>query len=129
MLRYLFLLFVALPLADMFLLLKIAEIIGFVETLLLVIFTGLVGASLIKSEGFSVLQRLQSAVFLDEAGQAAIEGALLVGGGIFLLSPGVITDLLGFALVFSWTRQNLATWLRTRIQDSNSITVEVQRFP
>lgn len=128
MLRYLVVLFVGLPLLDMFLLLKVADVIGFIETLLLVIFTGMVGASLIKSEGLGVLRRLQSAVYLDEAGQAAVEGALLVGGGIFLLSPGIITDLCGFVLVFSWTRQHLALRLRDYLKNANSVTVDVQTF-
>lgn len=126
MLRYLFVLFIGLPLLDLFLLLKLADFIGLVETLLLVIFTGIVGASLIKSEGIGVLRRLQNAVYVKEAGQAAIEGALLVGGGIFLLSPGVVTDLLGFVLVFSWTRQHLAVRLRDYMQNANNITVDVQ---
>jgi len=126
MLRYLVVLFVGLPLIDLFLLVKIADIIGFIETVLLVIFTGMIGASLIKSEGIGVLRRLQNAVYLDEVGQAVVEGALLVGGGIFLLSPGVITDLCGFVLVFSWTRQHLAVRLRDYIQNANSVTVDVQ---
>jgi UPF0716 protein FxsA len=126
MLRYLVVLFVGLPLIDLFLLVKIADIIGFIETVLLVIFTGMIGASLIKSEGIGVLRRLQNAVYLDEVGQAVVEGALLVGGGIFLLSPGVITDLCGFVLVFSGTRQHLAVRLRDYIQNANSVTVDVQ---
>ncbi len=128
MLQYLFLLFIVLPLVDLYLLIQITAVIGTVETLLLVIFTGIVGASLVKSEGISVLQRLQTSVYMNEAGQAAVEGALLLAGGIFLLSPGVITDLMGFALVFSWTRQHLAVRLRDRIQNSNNITVDVQYF-
>lgn len=128
MIGYLFVLFVALPLADMLLLLKIAGIIGVLETVLLVVFTGMVGVSLIKKEGLGVLQRLQNAVYMDEIGQAVIEGALLVAGGIFLLSPGVITDLLGFALVFSWTRQTLAARLRTYLQNSGNVTIKIRGF-
>lgn len=128
MLRYLLLLLIVLPLADMYLLLQIAGMIGMVETLLLVVFTGIIGASLIKSEGIAVMQRLHTAVYMDEAGQAAMEGVLLAGGAIFLLSPGVITDLCGFALVFSWSRQRLATNLRTRLENADSVTVDV-RFP
>jgi UPF0716 protein FxsA len=126
MLQYLVLLFIVLPLIDLYLLLQLADIIGIIETLLLVIFTGIVGASLVKSEGISVLQRLQSAVYMNEAGQAAVEGALLMAGGIFLLSPGIVTDLIGFSLVFSWTRQHLAVRLRDRIQNANNVTVDVQ---
>lgn len=126
MLRYLFLLFVLLPLADFVLLIRVAELIGVLEAVLLVIITGLVGASMIQREGFTVLQRLNSSVYVDEAGQAMLEGALLVAGGVFLLSPGIITDLIGFAFVSSWTRQTLAARLRNRFQ--NTVNVEVRVF-
>lgn len=128
MLRYLVLLFVLLPLIDMVFLLYLAQIIGILPAIALVIVTGVIGAALIKSEGINVLRRLQQAVYLDEVGQAVIEGALLVAGGIFLLSPGVLTDLLGFTLVFSWTRQRLATWLRNYLKNADNVTIEIQRF-
>lgn len=128
MLRYLFLLFVLLPLGDMLLLLKIADVIGIVETILLVVLTGIIGASLIQEEGFDVLQRLQNAVYLEEASQTLIEGALLVAGGIFLLSPGIITDLLGFSLVFSRTRQVLAAKLRQRLKESGRFNVTIRHM-
>lgn len=128
MLRYLILLFVALPLVDMVFLLYLAQIIGIVEAVLLVVFTGIVGASLIKHEGINVLRRLQQAVYMDEVSQTVVEGALLLAGGVFLLSPGVITDLCGFTLVFSWTRQRLATWLREYLQASNNVQVSVRGF-
>lgn len=128
MLQYLILLFVALPLLDMVLLLKVADVIGVMEAVLLVVFTGIVGASLVKKEGLSVLERLQQAVYADEVGQAMLEGALLAAGGIFLLSPGIITDLLGLGLVFSYTRQNLAVIIRQRLERSPRYRVEVDTF-
>ncbi len=128
MLQYLILLFVFLPLADLAVLLYVARIIGILETVLLVVFTGVVGATIVKTSGLQILRRLRKAIFMDEVGQAVIEGALIVAGGIFLLSPGIITDLLGFILVFSWTRQRIAVRLRKRLQESSNVTIEIQRF-
>lgn len=126
MLGLLLLLFIGLPLIDLVILVKLAGIIGLFETVLLVIFTGIVGVSLIRKEGFNVLMRLQQAVLVEEVGQTVMEGALLTAGGIFLLSPGILTDLIGFSLVFEWTRTRLAAWLRQKMQESSSFTVEVQ---
>lgn len=128
MLPLLFLLFIILPLIDMFILVKLAGIIGLLETVLLVVFTGIVGASMVRKEGLNVLRRLQRAVMVAEIGQTVVEGALLTAGGILLVSPGIVTDLIGFSLVFSWTRTRLASHLRNRLQKSSSFQVEVQGF-
>ncbi len=124
----LFLVAVALPLLDIFLLVKIAGIIGIVPTALLAVFTGIVGISLLRREGVTVLLRLQNAVMVEEAGQAVMEGALLAVGGILLLTPGVVTDALGFAMVLPWTRVRLARVIRERAEMSDNVTVQVHRF-
>ncbi|MFB6265665.1 MAG: FxsA family protein [Candidatus Nanohaloarchaea archaeon] len=126
MLGLLVLLFVVLPLADLFILVKLAGIIGLLETVLLVVFTGLAGISLVRKEGLNVLRRLQHAAMVEEVGQTVVEGALLTAGGILLISPGIMTDLIGFSLVSSWTRTRLASRLRQRLQESGNITVEVR---
>lgn len=128
MLQYLILLFVLLPLLDLVLLLKVADVIGIFETVLLVVFTGVIGASLVKMEGLDVLRRLQGAVLANEVGQAMLEGALVLAGGVFLLSPGIVTDGLGFLLVFKYTRQRIAAWLRYRLRRSSNVAVRVNRF-
>ncbi|MFB6166673.1 MAG: FxsA family protein [Candidatus Nanohaloarchaea archaeon] len=121
-------LFIGLPLLDLVLLVKIAGVIGLLETVLIVVFTGVIGVSLIRKEGVHVLKRLQTSVTAGEIGQTVMEGALLTVGGVFLISPGIITDLLGFSLVFSWTRTRLASYLRRRMQESGSFQVEVRGF-
>lgn len=118
------LLFVVLPLIDVFLLIEIAGHIGTLNTVLLVVFTGIVGGSLVKREGVTVLTRLQHAVYMDEMGQAVVEGALLTAGGLMLLSPGVITDVIGFACVVPHTRQTFARYLRTRMEESENVVIE-----
>lgn len=118
------LLFVALPLIDVFLLVKVAGHIGLLNTVLLVVLTGVIGASLVKREGITVLSRIQRAVYMDEMGQAVVEGALLTGGGLLLLSPGVITDAIGFAFVVPHTRQSFARYLRTRMEESENVVIE-----
>lgn len=128
MLGLLLMLFILLPLLDLLLLIFIADAIGIVETVLIVVFTGFIGVSLIRREGFRILLRLRNITVVEEVGHAMIEGALLTAGGIFLLSPGVVTDAIGFALVFSWTRTRIAVKLRQRLQDSDRFQVSVRRF-
>lgn len=120
----LILLFIVLPLVDILLLIHVAGHIGLLNTALLVVLTGVIGASLVKREGITILTRIQYAVYMDEMGQAVVEGALLTGGGLLLLSPGVITDALGFAFVVPHTRQSFARYLRTRMEESDNVVIE-----
>lgn len=122
----LLLLFIGLPLLDLFLLIKLAGILGLLPTIGLVVVTGLVGVGLIQREGLTVLLRLQRAVFVDEMQQTMLEGALLVGGGIMLLSPGVVTDIVGLSLVAPWTRPRVATRLRGWMERSDAVRFEVR---
>src|SRR5512133_3368082 len=96
----LFLLFTALPLLDLWVLLRIGGAIGFWNTIALVVATGLAGAWLAKLEG---------ARTPDEG---VLSGALVLAGGLLLVSPGVITDALGLVLLFPPTRRVVATALR-----------------
>lgn len=124
----LLLLAVVVPLLDIFLLVKLAGTVGIVPTVLLTVFTGIVGIGIVRREGMAVLLRLQTAVMAQEAGQAVVEGALLTVGGILLLTPGLVTDVLGFALVLPWTRVRLARYLRERAEASPNVHVQVHGF-
>lgn len=108
----LFLLFTLVPALELFLLLQIGSVLGPLSTFLLILVTGAVGAALARREGFAVLQQLATEV--QTGGPPAsrlVEGGLVAAGGLLLVTPGVITDLVGFALVVPLTRR----WLAPRV--------------
>jgi UPF0716 protein FxsA len=115
MISKLILIFVTIPLVEMLILIKMGELIGFWPTILLVIVTGIVGATLAKMQGFLVLTRIQREL---NAGRIpkdeVIEGLLVLIGGIVLLTPGLLTDLCGFALMIPAVRRWVARLLKAR---------------
>jgi len=97
----------ALPFIDLYVLIESTSILGFFETLALVLVTGLIGATLIRREGHHVLLKLQRSVTGGEVSRNMLEGGIIVFCGILLLTPGFISDLLGFLLIFRPLRERL----------------------
>lgn len=113
----LLLLFVLVPLVDLVLLLQIGEWIGFGPTIALVILTGFLGAGLVRAQGLSVLSRVQQELATGKLpAEAGLEGLLLVAAGAVLLTPGVLTDLAGFACLVPPIRAALARGIRARFE-------------
>lgn len=79
---------------------------GIMPTVLLIIITGMVGAYLTKKQGVNVLYQLQSQIQNGQPpGIAMLDGVCVLIGGILLISPGFITDLMGFVLLIPFTRK------------------------
>lgn len=115
----LILLFTVLPALELFLLLQIGSWLGPTQTFLLVLVTGVLGAWLAKREGFAVLAKLSEELRGGlPPGSRLMEGALVVMGGLLLVTPGVITDLTGMLLIFPFSRRWIAPralkWLAAR---------------
>ena len=94
----LFALFLIIPIAEIYLLLKVGGIIGAFPTVFLVVFTAVLGAFLLRVQGFSTLARVRETA--ARGGIPAIEmleGAVLLVAGALLLTPGFFTDAIGFA--------------------------------
>jgi UPF0716 protein FxsA len=105
----LLLLFLLVPLIEIFVMIKVGGIIGALPTVLLVVLTAVAGAALARVQGLATLQRLQTTLARGEAPAIEmIEGVLLLVGALLLLTPGFITDLLGFACLVPLTRRALA---------------------
>jgi UPF0716 protein FxsA len=94
------------PLFDILVLLVLVEpVLGPVGTVALVVLTGLVGLLLVRAEGRHTARRIQQRLARGSLPEdELIDGALLVAAGAFLLTPGLVTDLLGFVLVLPPTR-------------------------
>ncbi|HEX8825287.1 MAG TPA: FxsA family protein [Archangium sp.] len=117
MFKYLFLAFTVLPFIELYLLLVIGREVGFWPTVGMVLVTGLVGAFLAKKEGLRVLRRWQESLAQGRMPEEGLVGGVLVlVGGALLVSPGVITDVLGLFLLFPPTRKLVAAVVRRRLE-------------
>ncbi len=107
--RFLFIFFIAVPLGEMLLLVEVSDRIGFLTTLGMVVATAVIGVQILKRQGFATLtranQKLQSGQI---PAQEIVEGMLLAAAGALLLTPGFITDTIGFVLLTGPLRRPIA---------------------
>lgn len=112
--RLLFL-FIVVPLVELALLVKIGEIIGFWPTIGLVVVTGIIGASLAKAQGLRVFIKIRNELNAGRLPAAELlDGLLILVGGLVLLTPGLLTDLCGFALMVPAVRALLRKYLQKK---------------
>jgi len=118
------LLFIAVPLAEIVILIKLGEIIGIAATILLVISTAVIGVSLLKRQGLAALARARSSLDAGEIPvESVIDGVSLLIAGAFLLTPGLLTDTVGFSLLVPAFRFRLAHWIFDKIKNSGHMQV------
>jgi len=126
MLIKLILLFTIVPFIELTLLIEIGSYIGTLNTIMIVIVTGIIGAFMARIAGLTVFLKIQEnlreGIFpRDEL----FDGVLILISGAFLLTPGLLTDTLGFFLLIPFGRLVVKGWLKeiikTRI-DRNEIT-------
>ena len=117
MLGRLFLLaFVVVPLVELALLVQVGRWVGLWPTIGLVLLTGIVGGALARAQGLRTLARIQAEMAQGRMpGRALLDGAAILGGGALLLTPGVLTDVVGFALLVPFARKLLYGVLLHRI--------------
>ncbi len=107
----LFLLFLLIPLVEIYFLIQVGNVIGAIPTIALVVFTALLGAMLLRFQGWVTLQRAR--LTLAQGQMPAIEmfeGVLLVLAGALLLTPGFFTDTIGFLLLIPPLRKSIIRW-------------------
>ena len=113
--RPLFLLFVLFPFIELLLLIKLGECIGFGPTALFILGSGALGLFVSRLHGASVLQQIRSELQKGQLPAEAMVDALLIFlGGILLVLPGVLTDVLGLCLLIPPARFLFKRWLRSR---------------
>lgn len=110
--RFLFLFFIAVPLVEMLLLFEVSDQIGGLFTLALVVATAVIGVQVLKQQGIATLTRANARLSSGELpAQEIIEGMLLAAAGALLLTPGFITDTLGFVFLAGPLRRLIAARL------------------
>lgn len=111
MYRIFLILFIAIPLVEIYFLIQIGEVIGAWPTILLVVLTAVIGLGLLRWQGFSTLMRFQNEVASGQVpAMPMFEGLLLVVAGALLLTPGFVTDTFGFLLLIPPLRQAMIRW-------------------
>ncbi len=128
MLGKLLLFFILLPAADVVLLLKIGQVFGFYNTLILIVATGFAGAILYQTQSRLNLRQIKDAIKGGSLPDVEVVDRLLIFiGAILLITPGVITDVLGFLILLPFTRplvrKLLKKWLKHKIKGKISISI------
>ena len=113
--RILLVLFLAIPLLEIYLLIKVGNSIGALNTVILVVLTAVIGAWLLRLQGISTLRRVQATAARGEMPAIEmLEGMMLFLSGALLLTPGFFTDTIGFILLVPPIRKALALWFLER---------------
>jgi UPF0716 protein FxsA len=115
MLPLLLLLFIAIPLLELYVILQVGQAIGVLPTIAILIADSLLGSVLMRSQGRLAWQRFNLAVSEGRVpAREAIDGVLVVFGGALLLTPGFVTDVFGVLLLLPFTRPLLRRLLVRR---------------
>ena len=107
--------FVVVPLIELYVLVQVAHAIGALPALVALAVVSIVGATLVKRQGLAVLGRVRAE--LDQRRMPTThlaDGALLLGAGVLLTVPGFVTDVVGLALLVPPVRRGVAAGLRRR---------------
>ena len=112
MINKLLIFFVVLPLVELCLVLLLGQYVGIVWTIIFIIGTGILGTWLARTQGISTYQRIQQELSQGRMPtDSLIDGALILLAGVLLITPGVLTDLVGILLMVPPTRILFRRWL------------------
>ena len=130
-LSYLLALFIGLPIIELALLIEVHGRVGFAPTLLLVLLTGVAGAALVRRQGLAILLQIQREVSVGNIpAPQMLDGVMILVAGALLVTPGLITDSVGFMLLIPYIRTRIRSWLKRRLEErirSGYIQVHVRR--
>jgi UPF0716 protein FxsA len=137
----LFLVFIVVPIAELYVIVQVADLIGVLETIALLIVVSIVGTWLMKQQGMAVWRRLRTTLEQGRMpGDEVSDGAMILFGGALLLTPGFLTDILGLILLFpptravirSASRRTMNKWMQKRSGAAgvyNARVVRIERDP
>lgn len=115
----LLLLFVAVPIIELSLLIRIGDYIGFWPTVGIILLTGTAGSFFARREGFSVWRRLNERLAKGQLpGQEMMDGVLILLAGALLITPGVLTDVVGFLALLPPSRRLIGSYVQKRLGQS-----------
>jgi len=107
--------FILVPLLEMAILIEVGGVIGALPTVALVVLTATIGIWLLRLEGIATLAKVQDKMNRGQLpGTELLEGVMLLVGGALLLTPGFVTDTIGFVCLIPLFRHPIANWLISR---------------
>ncbi|WP_293269054.1 FxsA family protein [Neptunomonas sp.] len=113
----LFLLFILIPIIEITVLINVGQIIGTWYTVGLVLMSAFIGVNMLRYQGLSTLARAQQRIKTGEMpAQEMVEGLVLAVGGALLITPGFVTDIIGFCCLIPMTRQAFVKGLMKRFK-------------
>ena len=117
MFGYMIILFTVVPAVELAVLIKVGGYIGVGNTLTIIILTGVAGAYLARLQGFLVLRDIQENLSQGKMPSTQLlDGLMILVGGLVLLTPGFITDIIGFVLLIPWTRSLIKLLLQSKFE-------------
>ena len=121
--------FIVVPLAEIYTFIKVGELIGPWWTIAIVILTALAGTTLLRLQGLAALNRANDAMRSGRLPvSSVIDGVGLLLAGALLLTPGILTDIVGFFLFVPPFRHGLARLIFNRIKASSRVEVHMAGF-
>jgi len=127
--KFLFVLFIVMPVAEITLLIKVGQQIGALYTASLVVLTALIGSFMLRQQGLATLFRAQERM---QSGQMPIqemlEGIFLAVGGALLITPGFITDVFGFLCLIPVTRKGLVVFAARNVKVHSAASMHQSQF-
>ena len=131
MLLKLFLAFTIIPVLEIYLLIKLGTFLGALNTVIIVILTGILGAYLAKLEGLHTMTKVREALNRGEMpAEGMLDALLILVAGIVLLTPGFLTDISGLLMLIPQTRMLFKRWLRKKFDEwtqSQKMHIDIHR--
>jgi UPF0716 protein FxsA len=126
MLLVLFLVFLVTPVVEIAVFIKVGGLIGTQATVAIVLFNAILGAALLRSQGLTTLRRAQESLERGEPPvEAVVDGVGLIVAGALMITPGLVTDAIGFLLLIPPLRRWVTMALFRRLARSSMVHFQV----
>jgi len=130
MLLPLLLIFIVVPIAELYVIIQVGQSIGALPTIAILIADSILGSMLLRSQGRSAWRRFNAAIAEGRAPtREVLDGVLVIFGGAFLITPGFITDIIGILLLLPPTRAVFRGFLTRRLRSRVVVAVAGGRSP
>ena len=114
----LIILFSVIPLVELLILIRIGTYIGALNTILLVLTTAIIGAALARRQGINTIWRIRQSLSNGKLpADELLDGFIIIIAALFLITPGLLTDTMGFILLIPQTRRIFKKWVERKIRN------------